>query len=359
MTQIVNVPGQGDVEFPDNMSDDQIGAVIKRNLLSPMQKRMGLGQLREMRPDTNDLPYSVGGKVTDLTGSPGLGLASNVATNIVTDPLTYAGAGIGKAIEPLAKAGGFKLMWQALKPARAARDNGDAARAVQTLLDEGVNVTEGGVAKLTDKIDTLDDELTKAIASSKAKLLKTDVLQGLKDVLAQYREGTQAAKNLPAIRQVAQNLMDHPLSRGSNELTVQAAQAMKRQNYKELGDTSYGSGMLGPERDALKGVTRGLRGGIETAVPETAAINAEMSPLINARDLAQDRALLSGNKTMLGIGILNPKTLIAHMADRSELVKSLLARLLYSGVAPNAAALGAGTGAGIGGLMQQQGQQQP
>jgi hypothetical protein len=37
------------------------------------------------------------------------------------------------------------MMWRALKPAKAARMNGDAEKAVQTLLDEGVNVTKGGV----------------------------------------------------------------------------------------------------------------------------------------------------------------------------------------------------------------------
>ena len=35
MTQIVEVPGHGPVEFPDNMSDEQIAAAIKKNLMVP------------------------------------------------------------------------------------------------------------------------------------------------------------------------------------------------------------------------------------------------------------------------------------------------------------------------------------
>lgn len=361
MTQIVAVPGQGDVEFPDDMSDDQIGAVIKRNLLSPIQKRMGLHQLREVRPDTKDLPYSVGGKVTDLTGSPKAGFAANVATEIGTDPLTYIGGGLGKLAEPLLKDAGRFFMQSALKPDKAARTSGDAAKAVKTLLDEGANVTEGGVAKLTDKINELDDALGTAIAGSRARLVKTDVLSGLKDVLAQYRNGTLAADNLAKIREVARKFMDHPLLRGSDDMSVQAAQAMKRENYKELGDRAFGMGLRPQaERDALKGITRSLKEGVEQAVPEAGAINAEMSPLINARDLARDRVLVAGNKNPISFGafgVMDPRAAALWLSDRSELIKSLIARGLYSGTAPNAVALGAGSGAGIGGLLQQQGQQ--
>jgi hypothetical protein len=42
--QIIDVPGQGEIEFPADMPDDQIAAAIKRIQLSPMQKRMGLGK---------------------------------------------------------------------------------------------------------------------------------------------------------------------------------------------------------------------------------------------------------------------------------------------------------------------------
>jgi hypothetical protein len=31
MPQVVEVPGMGDVEFPDDMSDDQIAAAIQKN----------------------------------------------------------------------------------------------------------------------------------------------------------------------------------------------------------------------------------------------------------------------------------------------------------------------------------------
>jgi hypothetical protein len=260
-------------------------------------------------------------------------------------------------LEPAAQATGKSMMWRALKPAKAARMNGDAEKAVQTLLDEGVNVTKGGVESLTGRIDELDDALDAAIKGSTARLQKTDALKGLKDVIKEYKAGTMAAESLDDVRRVARNLIEHPLLRGKTDMSVQAAQAMKRQNYKELGDAAYGTGLKpSAERDALKAVTRSLKEGIERGTPEAGAINAEMSPLINARDLAQDRTLVAGNRDLLGISTMNPKTMLLSLADRSQLLKSLLARFLYSGVAPAVAPVGAATGGGIGSLLEQQGQ---
>lgn len=372
MTQVIEVPGQGPVEFPDDMNDEQITAAIKRSLLqapNAQQRRMGVREPRvkdeqlmgNIMKAPEQIGYDAGGWVTDKTGSPLAGMATNMAASVAFDPLTYVGFGAGKLMQPALESGAKKVMWSALKPNKAARQSGDAAKAVETLLKEGANVTEGGVAKLTGHIDELDDALDVAIKSSSARLAKTDALKSLKGVLAEYRAGTLAEDSLPKIRAVAAKLIDHPSLRGSQDMSIQTAQAMKRMNYKELGDKAFGMGLRPQaERDALKAVTHDLKVGIERAVPEAGAINAEMSPLINARNLAQDRVLVSMNKDPLSFGafgISNPKAAALWLAQRSELAKSLLARFLYSGAAPAAPVAGAGVGAGIGELMQQQGQQ--
>lgn len=262
-------------------------------------------------------------------------------------PVAGSGQALKAVVKPLAETGAAKLMWSALKPGKAARESGDAAKAVRTLLDEGVNVTEGGVKTLTDKIDKLDDALSAAIQGSSATLQKSDVLMSLRDVIREYKQGTLTSGNLDKIRDVGRELMNHPLLRGVADIPVQLAQTMKRANYRELGDKAFGIGLRpSAERDALKAVTRSLKEGVEAGVPEAAAINAEMSPLINARDMALDRVLVSMNKQPLGIGILNPATLIAHLADRSELFKSILARSLNSGALPGT------VGQGLGGVLE-------
>lgn len=323
--------------------------------LNALQRRMGKGKqgntIEDIRHAVDTAGYRAGGAVTDLTGSPAAGYATNVAVEAI--PAVLGGEAAKLALAPKLVAKGMDYMQSALKPPKASLKSGDAARAIKTLLDEGVNVTEGGVAKLTDKIDVLDDALTAAIANSKATLNKVDVLKPLKDVLADYRAGTMAEDNLPKIREVAKKLLDHPLLRGSNDIQVQIAQDMKRANYRELGDKAYGSGLKPmAERDALKGVTSGLREGVEKAVPEAGPINAEMGPLVNARDLAQERVLMAGNKNQFGLATLvHPKHWPAYLADRSELANSVIARALYSGSRNIPGAAGGGAGGILGMFM--------
>lgn len=354
--QIINVPGQGDIEFPADMSDDQIAAVIKRNLLAPEQKRMGVRPMApgSLRPDTADLPYSVGGKVTDATGSPALGTAANAVTDVVTDPLTYLGGAAGKLLKPAIEIGAKKLMWSALKPSQFARKSGDAEKAVQTLLDKGYNVSEGGVEKMTQAIDKLDNHLDVAIANAPSVTTR-NALQPLKDVFAKYRYGGERVANYEEINGEIAKYLDHPEVRQALNISAEKAQAMKRAYYREVGDKGYGMGLKpDAERDAKKGIARGLASELERVAPEVAPINAEMSPLINARDLARDRALVAANRNPLGFGaFFNPTQWPIWLLDRNELGKSILARSMYSGVAPVSGGLGAASGAGIGSILQQ------
>lgn len=391
MSQIIDVPGQGQVEFPDGMSDADIVAAIKRIQLGPKAPPAYADQslpraerykafIAETRKNEREMPDKVGGAVTDLAmrlkdAAPNytifqaitpevasaLGVGGRVAFEAL--PIIFSanvGRTVGQTAQQGLQQGGERVMQIALKPSKAARQNGDAITAVKTLLEEGANVSEGGVAKLTEKIDALDNELAQAIQGSQAKLLNTDVLQNLRGIMRKYAAGTLQAKNLDTIRDVANEFLQHPFFKGGNELPVQAAQLMKRQNYAELGDKAFGSGLRPQaERDALKALTSGLREGIERVAPETADINAKMSPLINARDLAQERTMAAANNNLGGIGLLNPKTLLLSLADRSPLAASLLARFLHNGLAPVAPGVGAATGgaAGIGALLQQQGQE--
>jgi hypothetical protein len=71
--------------------------------------------------------YDAGGKVTDLTGSPELGFATNLAVQSVPSLL---GMGGGKAVAPVLERGAEKLMHSALKPQSKDIVSGNAARAI-------------------------------------------------------------------------------------------------------------------------------------------------------------------------------------------------------------------------------------
>jgi hypothetical protein len=89
MPQIIEVPGHGQVEFPDGMDDDQIAAAIKKSMLVPkkptvMQDIMtgitksspvgviGAGAIPALSRALDEGAYAAGGKVTDVAAKMGL-----------------------------------------------------------------------------------------------------------------------------------------------------------------------------------------------------------------------------------------------------------------------------------------------
>ena len=64
MTQRINVPGMGVVEFPDGMSDLEISAVIRRSTVNPAASQ-------EFKPDAvgmGEAALIAAGRGTDMVG---------------------------------------------------------------------------------------------------------------------------------------------------------------------------------------------------------------------------------------------------------------------------------------------------
>lgn len=300
--------------------------------------------------------YEAGGKVTDITGSPGLGFAANVAAQSV--PMLLGGQG-AKAAAPALEAGAKAFMQSALKPSIRSLKNGDAAKAISTMLDEGINVTKGGVEKLRVKISELNDQIVQAISASPATVDKNKVASELLGTLKKFEKQANPQADTKAIKKAWKNFQEHPLlpkivpeqtvpsailnergqpfttvipASGTNEIPVQLAQEMKQATYRSIGDKAYGE--LGTaSKAAQKDLARGLKEGVAQAAPEVAGLNAKESALINALKLAEHRSLVEGNKNLGGLAWLssNPATWAAFMADKSSAFKSIVARMLHSG----------------------------
>lgn len=244
------------------------------------------------------------------------------------------GAGrLGEAVGGGMKTQARSLMQSALKPDARAMRTGKAAKAVDTMLDEGVNVTPGGVEKLRARRDALNDEIDKVIAGSPAIIKKNVVGKKMRKLMDEVTEQVDPSGDLAAIQKTWQNFMDHPLLTGSRTMSVQTAQKLKRGTYKQLGDKQYGE-LKGAEVTAQKVLASELREAIAKAVPKVAPLNAEESRMINALNLTEKRVMMSANKNPMGLGafaILRPKEFVAWMADRSELFKSLIARMFNAG----------------------------
>lgn len=305
------------------------------------------GKLNQaMQKQVEEGGYAAGGRTADaLSGmgaspevSAGVGAAVNAGINAI--PMVVGGI-TGRAV---GQSAGTSLMRSALKPGSDANKSGDAMRAVRTLLEEGHNVTQGGVRGMQSKIDALDDVVSKAIRNSTASIDRNVVAAKLQPLIDDLYLANQQG-SIPAVEKAYQNFMTNPM--WGRDIPVQLAQEIKRAIQKSVGDRGYkiASSVLDDAAlSADKTLATGLREQIAAAVPAVEKPNARMSRLINARKLTEHRVGVAGNKDPLALALLtqDPKAGAAFLANRSELLKSMLARMLYRGGAPAGVAAGSG-----------------
>lgn len=296
--------------------------------------------------------YEAGGAATDLAAkvmSPEsaakVGLAANVGVQAVP---VLAGAAVGKLVAPAVGIGEMArdTMQSALKPTYEALRTGKAAKAITTMLDEGINVTKGGVATLRARIGDLNDEIMSAIKNSTATVDKNQVASALLIPLKRLEMQVNPGADMAAVQKAWTEFLQHPLLSGSSSIPVQVAQKMKQGTYQALGEKAYGE-LSGAQIEAQKHLARGLKEEIASAVPEVAPLNAEESKLLNALSVTERRVLMEANKNPMGLSLLakSPEAMASFMADRSALFKSLAARMLNANQETIPVAAGAALGA--------------
>lgn len=391
MPQLIDVPGYGQVEFPDDMSDADIASAIQKNMTAaPVQPPQTIGEkLGAAAKDVGttalagmfsgrgsplagamnaltdrsgelqrEVAYNAGGAVTDVASNLGaspetaakLGFGANVATQAA--PTLLAGELAKKAFGPSMREGGRTLMQSALKPTLNNLKSGKAAKAIETMLQEGYSPTKGGVDAMKARISDLNDEIAEAIKNSPATVDKGKVAAHLNDTLKKFETQVNPTADVNAIQNAWTEFLSHPLLSGKKDMPVQLAQQMKQGTYKALGEKAYGE-QKGAAAEAQKALARGLKEEISQAVPGVAAKNKMESDLINAAKIAERRVLMDANKNPLGLGWLAQPWMIPFwMWDRSPAAKGLTARALYSGSEQIPATL---TRAGVGALMSQTG----
>lgn len=299
--------------------------------------------------------YSAGGKVTDVTGSPLLGYGTNVAVQAI--PTILSGMATKYAAGKVTQPAGRMLMQSAVKPGKASILSGDAAKAVETMLKEGKNVSPGGMASLGKEVSALSqevDDIIKAAGNSGKHVNVVSVLKPWSEKLKEAAGQINSKADVDATRKVLEEFLTDSRVKGAMSIPIETAQGMKTATYKALGSKAYGE-MGTADIDAQKAIVRGLKEGIERAAPEVVPRNQRMSELLNAIEVVEPRALTKGNANIGGLAALaeNPVAGGAFMLDRSELFKSILGRFLYSGapsIMGGAARLGVGTGMALSGL---------
>lgn len=363
------VTEEEEFEFRARLEAEQgAGGGGGRQIVEPnaLQRRAGI---RRNRYKDDNLAGNIGSGFLNMGEDAGRG-ATLMATNLGMPPNVANAAGflgdIGSSLLTLPIGGatakvpteagsrwlGRDLMQRTLKPSKAARESGDAEKAVTTLLREpGARVTEGGVANLTRGIDELDSQLDALIANSKARVsTETAIKPALTEAVDKFKYGLDQAENKSQIMAQVQKFLDHPEVQGALDISVQQAQKMKRGIYTELGDRGFVMGNK-PEavKEAKKAIARGLNTGISDVVPGAKETNTRMAELINARNLAQERVLQAGNNQAMGLGFLaQPEMWAPWLIERNPLAMSFLSRTLYRN---QPAGIAGQVGTGFGNLM--------
>jgi hypothetical protein len=159
--------------------------------------------------------YKAGGAVTDVAAkvlppeaAAGLGYATNVVAQAVPALL---GGQAAKGAAPVLESASKNLMQSALKPTIEALRTGKAARAIDTMLEEGINVSKGGVEKLRSKIGEINQQITDAIANSSATIDKSKVADFLREPLKKFSQQVNPNADIAAIKSAWQEFVDHPL----------------------------------------------------------------------------------------------------------------------------------------------------
>lgn len=288
-----------------------------------------------------------GEKAAELSGSPAVGAGSKAAISGAQAALFAALLKGTPPAETLQGKAGIGLMQSAVKPILPDLKSGDAKRALITMLDEGVNATMGGMEKASRTTRTLDDQVKDAVANSTATANVPTVGSSLRSNWNNAINQVNPEADMAAVRGAWDEFKNSPQVRGKVDIPVQLAQALKQGTYRALGNKSYGE--LGTaSTEAQKALASGLRQQVAAKVPEVVAPLKREAALMNVKDVAERRALQEANKNPQGLAALrvdNPMAWMGFMADKSALIKSMLARSLYSSADPRMTRLLAGSSA--------------
>lgn len=276
--------------------------------------------------------------IAGLTAMAVSGAQGGTPSENLTQGLLNAG---GEAAAPLLSAAApmaGRLMQSALKPAGGRSVLADIRaglpipKVVQTLLDEGVSVSQRGVVKLSELLSQQHQATSDVVQSLKGTYPKQEVTEAVLPVIDRFSKQAAPQADLRTIGDVVHDFMAHPVYR--NAMTPQELQAMKTATYKEL-EGQYGQ-LSSAGIETRKALARGAKEGIETLAAQQGrgdirAMNAREGRLLEAMEAVVKRVAQTGNTNPLGLAALtHAKTaFLSALIDRSPAVKSMLARGLY------------------------------
>ncbi len=273
-------------------------------------------------------------------GGAGAGLATSQVANRDTAPLptvsgnvqqmlaqggaAAAGEGIGRGLAAAGQAGARRLMTSAVKgPVQ------DAPKVVQTLLDEGVNVTQGGIKKLQNILGEANAQIGAMVADAPGAVSPLQVAGRLNATAGKFANQVNPQADLEAISQVGQNFLDHPNIGAA--MSVPQAQSMKVGTYQRLAG-KYGE-LSNATVEGQKALARGLKEDIATQVPGVASLNAREGGILGALEPLAQRVGIQARSNPIGfaaVAMHNPTAFLVAMVDKYPAAKSMLANGMWA-----------------------------
>jgi hypothetical protein len=298
--------------------------------------------------------HELGGKVTDLTGSPAAGAATNFVANAIPAALTSGrveGGAINSLVDnPVTGWIPRKLMQAATKPSTTKYSPAEIKQGMNTMLREQIVPTPGGVDRGGALVNELHQGVEKSIGASNANVGVSAVTSRLDEPMKKFGMQVNPQADLAAVEDVWTKFLTNQHIQGKTEIPVQLAHQMKKGTYQALGGKSYGE-VGSAATEAQKALARGLREEVGAAVPSVLEPLKREASILNALEMASARASQQGNLNPFGLGALRldhlPSAALT-MADRIAAIKAYAGLIPYQmGRVENLAPLGV-----AGGLLQ-------
>lgn len=278
------------------------------------------------------------GEVIDkgkLAGLPMVGNELPMLASAIRQQVPYAGAAVAQAgaipntVGEAAKTGAQRLMVHALKPVPKDIISGKADIAAKELLARGINPNTGGTIKIKELISDLNTRAGNLVQGAQGSVGKQQVLSGIDDTTNKFMMQAAPESDLNAIRAVADEFANHPAITGE-QIPVQLAQKLKEGTYDVLRG-KYGE-VGSASTEAQKAIARGLRQGVEEAVPAVVPLNAEQHALLRTLDVVERRAAmdLAKDPAQLTGMLRSPAAWAAFTANKSSMFKAVVAQMLDS-----------------------------
>jgi hypothetical protein len=270
----------------------------------------------------------LGGKVTDLTGSPEAGGVTNFVANAVPAALTSGRTAANSMLEAPAK----WLMKTAVKPSAAMHPPKQIQAAMGDMLKENIYPTPGGMEKAGNIARTMNTQVDAAVAQSPATAKVSDIAARLDDPMKKFGMQANPQPDTAAIEDVWTKFLTNPHIAGKSEIPVQLAHEMKKGTYSALNG-KYGE-VGSAATEGQKALARGMREEVATAVPSMVESLKREASMMNIRDVAMQRAMTQGNNNPFGFAAMRldhlPSATLT-MADRLAAVRAFVAMQMYGG----------------------------